>query len=262
MDRLLLVLSSLCFLAGFAYTLYGVRIGRGPRGNVSFLAMGLGFMFQTGFLFRRGESLGRCPLTNLFEVLIFLSWSIVLLYLVVGAAYRLSPLGSFTAPLVLVFQTFAMIAPIDERHEIPVALSPWIEFHAAVAIIAYGAFALAGIAGVTYLVQERQLKTHRLRSIFFHLPPIMHLAVATKRLIAVGFILLSAGLLAGFWAGIPNNPLKLFWAVGVWVLYASLLQAEWWKQLSPKRVALMSVLAFAISVSSLWWVHSVADKVH
>ena len=33
-------------------------------------------------------------------------------------------------------------------------------------MIAYGAFALACVAGVMYLVQERQLKTHQLHSIF------------------------------------------------------------------------------------------------
>ena len=39
----------------------------------------------------------------------------------------------------------------------------WPEMHAAVSMIAYGAFALACVAGVMYLVQERLLKQHRLK---------------------------------------------------------------------------------------------------
>jgi hypothetical protein len=35
-----------------------------------------------------------------------------------------------------------------------------------------GPFALACVAGAMYLVQERQLKTHQLRSIFYHLPAV------------------------------------------------------------------------------------------
>ena len=79
---------------------------RWPR---QFPAIFCGWLFQTAFLFHRGHALGRCPLTNLFEVFIFLSWSIVLLYLVVGTAYRLSLLGFFTSPLVFVLHFVALL---------------------------------------------------------------------------------------------------------------------------------------------------------
>ena len=142
-----------------------------------------------------------CPLTNLFEVLIFLSWSIVLLYFVVGTAYRLSLLGVFTSPLAFIIQAFALIVPLDSPPgpRARVIAQPWLETHAAISIIAYGAFALACVAGVMYLIQERQLKTHRFRRLFFQLPPIADLAVAINRLIITGFILLTIGLLSGFW---------------------------------------------------------------
>ena len=45
----------------------------------NFFAVGLGFIFQTAFLSVRGHALGRCPLTNLFEVFIFLAWSVALM---------------------------------------------------------------------------------------------------------------------------------------------------------------------------------------
>jgi len=40
------------------------------------------------------------------------AWSIVLIYMLVGAAYRLSLMGAFTAPLVSIIQIFALLAPL------------------------------------------------------------------------------------------------------------------------------------------------------
>ena len=42
----------------------------------------------------------------------FLSWSIALIYLLVGPAYRLSLMGAFTAPLISIIQVTALLAPI------------------------------------------------------------------------------------------------------------------------------------------------------
>jgi ABC-type uncharacterized transport system permease subunit len=211
-----------------------------------------GFAFQTGFLVLRGHALNACPLTNLFEVLIFLSWSMVLLYFVVGTTYRLSLLGVFTSPLAFIFQAFALIAPLDSPPgpRARASAQPWLETHAAISIIAYGAFALACVAGVMYLIQERQLKTHRFRGVFFHLPPIADLAVVINRLIGTGFILLTLGLLSGFAVRVEWS--KVVWGVGVWLIYGGILQADQWRSVTPRRVAQFAVAAFSITLATLW----------
>ncbi len=250
MDRALLVASTFCFLLGFAYTMFALGAGHYRPSRFNFSAISLGFALQTGFLFSRGHAIGRCPLTNLFEVFIFLSWSMVLLYLLVGPVYRLSLLGAFTSPLVFLFQIFALLALPDLPAIITARPSPWLELHAAISIVAYGAFALAGVAGAMLLVQERQLKTHHLRSIFFHLPPLHDLAAAINRLLLTGFVLLTIGLLAGF--AVRLDWLKVSWGFGVWLIYAAILQAEKWKRVSPRRVAQLAVGAFAVTLSTLW----------
>ena len=58
------------------------------------------------------------------------------------------------------------------------------ELHAALALVAYGAFALAAVAGVMYVVQEKLLKKHRLNSFFHILPPIAELSVALQRVLS------------------------------------------------------------------------------
>ncbi len=211
-----------------------------------------GFLLQIAFLVSRGEWRGRCPLTNLFEVIAFLSWALVLFYLIVGSTYRLSPLGVLTAPLVFFLQVFALGAPLDQPGQRAGAVNPWIETHAAFSILAFGAFALAGLAGGMYLWQERQLKTHRVRALFFQLPPIADLGKLNTRLLVVGFVLLTVGLAAGVGMGAPSTWPHLAWAVVVWLLYAFLVQARWgaWK-LPPRRVASLSVVAFALALLTL-----------
>jgi ABC-type uncharacterized transport system permease subunit len=184
----------------------------------------------------------------------------VLLYFVVGAAYRLSLLGLFTAPLAFIFQVFALIAPIDSPPGPRVRLhpQPWLETHAAISIVAYGAFALACVAGVMYLIQERQLKTHHLRGLFFQLPPIADLAIAINRLILTGFILLTVGLLSGFAVRVEWG--KVIWGVGVWLIYGGILQAGKWPGVTPRRIAQLSVAAFSLTLATLWGLNFIAPS--
>ena len=172
MERAFLVSSTLCFLAGFAYSMYalGAKVRHPSRWN--FIVMLLGFALQLGFLELRSAAVGRCPLTNLFEVLVFLSWSVVLLYFVVGSTYRLSLLGTFTAPLVFLIQVVAQLLPAASVAPVfKKSAGFWPELHAAISLVSYGAFALACVAGVMFLVQERQLKRRTLNSFFQNLPP-------------------------------------------------------------------------------------------
>jgi ABC-type uncharacterized transport system permease subunit len=261
MERQLLVLSTFCFLFGFAYTMYalGAKVYRKSRMNL--IAIALGFLCQTGFLYIRGQALGRCPLTNHFEVLAFLSWSMVLFYLLIGPAYRISLLGFFTSPLVFLIQLFALLTPWDAPARMRSAPNAWLELHAAISVVAYGAFALAGVAGVMYLAQERQLKTHHLKSIFYHLPPIRDLATANTRLVLVGLTLLTVGLGAGFAMGnLGAHAVKIVWSSAVWLLYAVLAGAECWRRISPRRAALFSVGAFALVLITLSGLTFISQK--
>jgi ABC-type uncharacterized transport system permease subunit len=259
MDRQLLIGSTLCFLVAVAHTLATLRDGVFHPRRFNFVAIALGFVLQCAFLSVRGHALGRCPITNLFEVFIFLAWSLALIYLAIGPAYRLSLMGAFTAPLVLLIQTFALLAPIDIAHPVRVAVNPWLEFHASISMIAYGAFALAGVAGAMYLVQERQLKTRQLHSIFYHLPPLTNLFSALTRLLWLGFGLYTAGLLSGFFTGGPLPRMKMICAFMVWIFYGAILQGRHLHRLAPKRIAALCILAFTAAVSVLWAINFVTE---
>ena len=260
MDRQLLIFATICYLAAVIRTVvsFWARIFR--RSRFAFLTIALGFVLQTAFLFLRGHALGSCPITNLFEVLVFLAWSIALIYLLIGTAYRISLMGAFTAPLVFFLQVAALLAPIDIPHTSPIAPNPWLEFHASISIMAYGAFALACVAGIMYLVQERQLKTHQLRSIFYHLPPLPNLFSAMTRLLWFGFILYSAGLISGFFVNEPLPWTKIVLAIAIWLLYGAILQGRYLRWIAPRRIAALCVVAFAVALSLLWSIEFVGHR--
>jgi ABC-type uncharacterized transport system permease subunit len=253
MDDLYLILATLAFLGGFVLAAISWRgeVDR-PHGLSIPLAVA-GLVFQTLFLRERGELHGRCPITNGAEVLVFVSWSIVIMYLALGRAFRLSLLGVFSMPIVFLFQLFAIVylGFADPGPRPPERLDPWLGLHAAMSLLAYGAFGLAGIAGVMYLIQDRQLKSHKPGRLFYSLPPIRYLAVALVRLLAIGTALLSIGILAAFFMKVKPEAAHLLISGAVWLAYAVLLAMHAWKRLPPKRLSLSAIGAFAFALASL-----------
>lgn len=220
--------------------------------------MAAGFALHTVFLYQRGQALQRCPLTNLFETSVFVAWAAVLFYLLIGAAYRVSFLGAFTAPLVLLIGVTALSLPVDVLRPVPLTRSAWVEFHAAIAVVSGGAFALAFVAGAMYLSQERQLKTRKLSSSFLLLPSVEQLDVIQFRLLVMGFAMLTAGMIGGVVSyrivGHWSLP-KIVWAVTVWTLYAGLLAARLGGAWRGRKVATGSLVAFAVLLVGYWGVN-------
>ena len=252
MERFLLASSTFFYLLGFGYSLLLLGAGKFRASRFNFFAILIGFVLQTGFLYVRGHAVGRCPITNTFEILVFLSWSIALAYLVVGTTYRISVLGLFTAPLVFGLQLAALFLPGARGAVVPTRPPDgWLELHASTSLVAYGVLGLACVAGVMFLVQERQLKMPVPGSIFHLLPPLTTLTEAMRRLLWFGVALLSIGIIAGFFVGIPIGQWKSAASFLVFALYAAILFLWSRKVFHAHRVAQSCVAAFAVAVITL-----------
>lgn len=251
MERYLLAGSTFFYLLGFAYSLLLLGAGKFRPSRFNLYAIAAGFVLQSAFLYLRGQQVGRCPITNSFEILVFLSWSVALAYLVVGTTYRISVLGAFTAPLVFGLQLFALLPPSTPAVRKSGPPDGWLELHASTSLVAYGVLALACVAGVMFLVQEKQLKMRVPGSLFHLLPPITTLADAMRRLLWFGVILLSIGILAGFFVGTPIGRLKSGASILVWLVYAGILFLWLRNTLHSHRVAQYCVGAFALALITL-----------
>ncbi|MEM1295106.1 MAG: cytochrome c biogenesis protein CcsA [Verrucomicrobiota bacterium] len=245
-----LLISTLCFLGGFAYVAISLRTGRYHPSPLNLCIMAVGFVAQCLFLGERGQAVGRCPITNPFEILVFVSWSAVLLYFVLGRAFRLSLMGAFTAPLVSFFQLVSLPFLRDVPEYRP-ADDYWLEMHASISLLAYGAFALACIAGVMFLVQDSLLKRAKLQELSYNLPPVTNLSKAITRLVGIGLALLTVGIASGFGTKTPPTGIHLFLSVCVWAAYAILIGLRFTRGLSSRLSARLSLGVFILPVITL-----------
>ncbi len=246
----MLAASTLLALIGAIAGMRSVHRGHRSRWTVVWLAGA--FVCQLGFLWLRGQQRQACPLSDLGVILAFLSWSLTLFYLLVGPAYRISLLGVFTAPVVVVLQSAALLPGLlDADAEASKTANPWHEIHSATSVLGYGALALAAVAGVMFLVLDRQLKEHHLKSgLFRNLPPIRELLVSMNRLLGVGLLLLTVGVIAGF--VMPHTPgaiSHLVAALGTWIAYASLWSIHRIRGLTGRRFSLAAVVLFFLSLA-------------
>ena len=255
MDRILILLAALVFAANFLAVLVRLRrdVPKVTQGGL--LLMGAGFALQNWVLVTRGHWHGRCPNTNACEVLLFLAWAIVLWYFILGPTYRLSLLGIFTSALVAALQVVALSPGVysDDRSPAQGTLNPWLQLHGSLSLLAYGAFGAAALAGVMYLVQDRQLKRRRHGPVFFHLPPINHLFQALMLVLTLGCLLLVAGMMAGYATPLrPSGPKHVVSYI-VLGINAAVVVARWCG-LGHRRVALAATAAFIVAVASLGFV--------
>jgi len=259
-DRLWLFLATLGYLASAGWGLYALGSQRPLANRWTFLLIGAAFAMHTLFLHQRGEAIGHCPITNLFETLAFFSWSLVLTYLVVGPAYRMSILGAFTAPVVFLINFFALAAPIDLPSTLPHLGWP-LELHATLSLLGLGVLGVAALAGVAYLIQERQLKRHVLTSWFYTLPNVGRLELVQQRVLVWGFLIFSAGAFLGFFIPHhgPDDWVKIAWSAVVWCLYAALVVVLALGRLSHKKTALLSVAGYVFILLTFWGINSLSE---
>jgi ABC-type transport system involved in cytochrome c biogenesis permease subunit len=259
-DRRLFLFAVIVYGFSMIYSVFLWRKGFRRDDHINYLLLLAAFGLHSAAMFYRGFRLNHCPVTNLFEATIFAMWTIVAVYLVVGLWPRLRFLGAFASPFLFGIGVFALMPSLDGtrtvRPDLPVALT---SIHAALLMLAYGAFGLSSVAALMYLTQEHNLKLHKLRAIFSLLPPIQRLEAVVGRLLVVGFILLSLGLAIGAYDLTHlSNPQtyrgdpKIIWSAVVWLIYLSLIVMRWKFAQGGRRFALGAIGTFAFVLLTFW----------
>ena len=135
--------------------------------------------------------------------------------------------------------------------------------HICLTLTGYAALALAGLGGILYLIQERQIKSKRFG--FFHrrLPSLSQLDNLNYWCLTTGFPLLTGGIISGslyaqhtlgrFWSWDPKEILTLI----AWLIYAVLLHERLTVGWRGRRAALLAICGFLVLVctfvgANLW----------
>ncbi len=244
---------SLAFAAGLLQLL---RKKPYPYAVVSLLLLA-GFAGQTAGLYIRGQDVRSCPIGNPFEIFQFISWSTVMLYGIVGPAYRMSLLGFFSAALAAVMGLLPIIIPgWDANYGERIFADPLLETHAALAIFSYGVFALLFLTSAMLLFQNYGLKRKRFGGLFGNLPSIMELETVNGRLLLTSAIVYSVAVVLGtiYWRQEPDSVtrFKLISAMVIWSCYCVVLLLRWKQFLHGVRLARVCIALFIVALIALW----------
>jgi ABC-type transport system involved in cytochrome c biogenesis permease subunit len=101
---------------------------------------------------------GHPPITNIFEILTLLAFSITISYLYIEFRTNVRDTGFFILIIAGILQTISSIF-IEELKEINPVLKNWIlGFHVTSAMIGYSAITVSGIYGFLYILLYNQIK--------------------------------------------------------------------------------------------------------
>ena len=161
-DRHCFAIAVIIYGVSVLYSVFLWRQGFRRDTWINYLWLLAGFGFHSLAMLQRGFSLDRCPITNLFEATMFIGWSMLLLYLLLGLWPRVRLLGVFASPILFMLGVFALMPALDVRGPQPRFTNAWSSLHASLSLLAYGAFGLSCVAGLMFLTQEHNLKYNKL----------------------------------------------------------------------------------------------------
>ena len=257
-DRHLFLLAVAFYGLSTIYAIFLWRKGFRRDDWVNYLLLAGGVALHTLAMIRRGLTLHSCPVNNLYEATTFLLWALGLACLVYSLLPRFKFLAAFTAPVLFTVGVFALMPSLDPPHGPKPDFSNWLRsLHAATILQAYGAFGLAAVAAVMFLMQQHDLKFHKLRAMLCLLPSIQRLELITLRLMLVGFGLLTIGLAAGSQLPQPEGSsyladAKVLWSALLWIVYLELIVARLFLSRSTRRFIFGAVAAFVFLLLTFW----------
>ena len=220
------------------------------------------------------------PLSNLYESLIFLSWSLTLIHIILEKQNNNKLIGAINIPITLFIIAFAsMYLPLEMKEAsplVPALQSNWLMMHVTIMMISYATLIMGSLLSILFLIIAKgenielqgssvnyisrennfigsninlTLKTKTNQYRLNLLESIDHLSYRT---IGLGFPLLTIGIIAGsvwankawgsYWSWDPKET----WALVTWLIFASYLHTRFTKSWKGKKPAMLASLGFFI----------------
>lgn len=245
--------------AGVAYAIHFAR--RSPSvGRAATTLLLLGVLTHTFAIGMQTMEVRHVPFANPSRAVSTFVWLLALSYLYLEITADERAMGVFILPMLVGLQVIPAVYPGIENAD-PVLDSPWFWVHVASLLFAYASFALAGVVGVTYMLQFKEIKKKQLGFFYTRLPSLSILDSMNLRAVVVGWAFLTVGVAVGLiWTaqarqaapGDPNlqamwvgDP-KVFIALLTWAIYSFALVSRQTMGWSGRRAAWLSALGFVV----------------
>jgi cytochrome c-type biogenesis protein CcsB len=216
---------------------------------------------QTGY--------GYVPLSNMYESLIFFSWTIVLIYLILEFKYRQKIIGVFVTPFAFLAIALTSIIPgIDAKITplVPALQSNWLTIHVTTCFFGYASFAVSFGISILYLIRDRKEVQKKKASKWLPSTPILD--EINYKSIVIGFPLLTLGIVTGaawanyawgsYWSWDPKET----WSLITWFIYAAFLHARFTRDWRGRKVAILSIVGFTAVLFTYFGVNYLISGLH
>ena len=240
--------------------------------------------FLIGLLLLRWLNSGHFPLSNLYESLIFLSWTFVIFYIVLNYFFsnNFEIFGALLFPIILFIYSFANFSIPEELQNatplIPALQSNWLMMHVTIMMLSYCSLLIGCLLSISFLVlnfknikilkkeEYSNLKNLQFINNFNYLNNLIeidsNLFLENKfikildnlsyRLLTIGFFFLTLGIISGSiwaneaWGSYWSWDPKETWAFITWLIFAVYLHSRIIKGWSGIKPAIIATLGFFI----------------
>jgi ABC-type transport system involved in cytochrome c biogenesis permease subunit len=195
----------------------------------------------------RAIATGHGPFANMYEFSMAFAFGILVAYMWFERKYHQRILGVIVMPVALAMMLYAATIPADIEPLVPALQNNLLlTVHVAVAIVAYGSFAIAFAAALMYLIQPEGGR--------WGLPKPSVLDEMGYRAVVVGFPFLTLTIILGavwadvawgsYWSWDPKETASLV----TWLIYGAYLHARVMRGWRGSRAAWLLVLGFAATL--------------
>lgn len=257
-----LISLALYFVTMVLYILY-VSLKNENLGKIATWFLFVSIINQAFALTLKTIEIKRLPFVSIYETLVFWSWLIALVYIILQIRFHIKALGAFVTPLAFFAIAAASILPKHYKQSsplIPALQSHWLEFHIITAFAGYACFAVSFAASLAYLIKRQDLpdallSKERLDNIGY-------------KAISIGFPLLTLGIISGsiwansawgrYWGWDP----KEVWSLITWFIYAVYLHLRIVAKRKGKMAALVSIIGFIAVIFTYIGVNFLLSGLH
>jgi cytochrome c-type biogenesis protein CcsB len=243
-----LMFSALVALGGaWLFYLAHTVTKRKDFGQYASLATYLSAAFLTLALAARWAASGHAPYSSQYEFAIAFAWGATIAYVYVERQFRVRTLGAFVVPVPLALLLYARTLPNDVNPLIPALQNNLLlTVHVAMAVIAYGSFAVACGGAIMYLLQ----RDDKVRWLPFR----QDIDATCYRAVMLGFPCMGLVLVLGaawgniawgrYWGWDPKETA----ALTTWLIYAGYLHAHSMRSWRGTRSSVLLLAGFGATL--------------
>jgi len=241
-----------------------------------FLSLLLGWRwFESGYF----------PLSNLYESLMFFTWGITLLTVILEYLTSLTFLGSIVSPVLLFVVGFATLSLPDGMQKaaplVPALKSNWLMMHVSIMMISYSTLVVGSLLSIVFLIltkgkpvlltgssigsinietlSDENTNSSNIYSMSYEkdflgkrINLLQSLDNLSYRIIGLGFPMLTIGIISGAvwaneaWGSYWSWDPKETWALITWMVFAAYLHTRITKSWSGKGPAILASIGFIV----------------